>query len=258
MKLIKSVANSRELTSIVRRMCQSIQIDYALLIKTHDIEHLRQTLADITKSKGYGEPRGNSSWVARLASWGNSKDVKFICFNESTNAIYLVDYLKHAKQFQHILPIFHSYGDITKAVNTEKLVQETKQEKPKMKSLFENVLETNKSSAVLAAKLTAGKTANDFIESKLQSSLPWYAKFFNRGKKTPFAKLVTANIAVALAQHFGNSDARLKFISEAMLEDAMVSMTRDSEMLENFISELTNKVSIPSSVLDNFNKEQGN
>ena len=137
--------------------------------------------------------------------------------------------------------------------------KQQQQESNKMKSLFDKVVNTNKDAAVMAAQLTAGKTANDFIQSKMYASLPWYARLFAKkkdAKNNGLAKLAVANAAVGLAQHFGKDDPRLRYISEAMLQDAMVAITRDSDMVEKFISEITAAVAIPNEIMDKFQKER--
>ena len=144
--------------------------------------------------------------------------------------------------------------------DTQPKIQQIKQqESNKMKSLFDKVVNTNKDAAVMAAQLTAGKTANDFIQSKMYASLPWYARLFAKkkdAKNNGLAKLAVANAAVGLAQHFGKDDPRLRYISEAMLQDAMVSITRDSDMVEKFISEITEAVAIPNEIMDKFQNER--
>ena len=41
-----------------------------------------------------------------------------------------------------------------------------------------------------------------------------------------------------------------------MLQDAMVAITRDSDMVEKFISEITAAVAIPNEIMDKFQKER--
>jgi hypothetical protein len=246
------VTNNTTLRNIIYRACKSIQVDVPRLsVDTFKL------LPEVSKSEGYKGGRGGKSWYQRAEVWGRSPDCTFLCWTD--DQLYVTKSVKDLKGI-NFLPVFKSYGNLFDAVRLSavpKNNETNKQESNQMKDLFNRVVDTNKDSAVLAAKLTAGKTANDFIQSKLHKSLPWYAKLFRSNtKKNPLAKLATANLAVLLTQHFAQHDKRLKFISEAMLQDAMVAMSRDSDMLEKFITEITDAVAIPDSVLEKFNKEQ--
>lgn len=193
----------------------------------------------------------------------------FLIWYESTGTRETAEYI--------ILPYWASHGEIdlkeldkipvpmakaAQAAAVKAVIKQDKQqqqESNKMKSLFDKVVNTNKDAAIMAAQLTAGKTANDFIQSKMYASLPWYARLFAKkkdAKNNGLAKLAVANAAVGLAQHFGKDDPRLRYISEAMLQDAMVAITRDSDMVEKFISEITAAVAIPNEIMDKFQKER--
>lgn len=221
---------------------------------------------------------GNCSKVEQVVNTIDRQDIvhcieDFLSWYGSTGCREVTEYI--------ILPYWASHGEIDlkeldkvpvpmskaaqaaavqaiiKQDSQPKTQQIKQQETSKMKTLFDKVVNTNKDAAVMAAQLTAGKTANDFIQSKLYASLPWYARLFAKrkdAKNNGLAKLATANIAVGLAQHFAKDDPRLKYISEAMLQDAMVCITRDSAMVEKFIAEVTEAVSVPSEILEKFEK----
>ncbi len=217
---------------------------------------------------------GKTSKVEQVVNTVDKQDIvyqieEFLSWYESTGCKELTEYI--------ILPYWASHGELdlkeldkipvpmakaAQAAAVKAVIKQDKQqqqESNKMKSLFDKVVNTNKDAAIMAAQLTAGKTANDFIQSKMYASLPWYARLFAKkkdAKNNGLAKLAVANAAVGLAQHFGKDDPRLRYISEAMLQDAMVAITRDSDMVEKFISEITAAVAIPNEIMDKFQKER--
>ena len=128
-------------------------------------------------------------------------------------------------------------------------IYENKSNRPKkenkMRETINEVLDTNKEALKIGAKLSAGKTANSFFLNKVFGRFPWYAKLF--GKKAdftenPLAKLATANMAKTLAAHFAQDNDKLNYLADAMVQDSMVTLTRDSAMLEGLIKELEGMV----------------
>ena len=262
--------------------CKSIRVDYSY----DPSMSLEGNLEALGNAEGYEEARGNKTWVERVHVWARSKDSKFLTFNLRGEPV-IVENQKEKQELAFdveagyefgesptILPFWDSQGNILIGAlsgglhvvadyiiktNTVPKIKSIKETKP-MKSLFDKMLQTNKESAVMAAQVTAGKAANDFIQAKLYASLPWYARFFAKkkdAKNNALAKLAVANAAVGLSQHFAENDPKLKYISEAMLQDAMISLSRDSDVVEKFIAELTDVVKVPNEILETFNKEQG-
>jgi len=255
MKYVTGIKNSMALANILNRASNSLKLDLVEIQPSKlDGICLDGIIDLINLSDGYREPRNNISWKNRTKTWKKCEatgEIKWLCWDD--DRLYLSDTLDESMDY---IPIFNNYGDITQALVLSETI--TKQEKPNMKNLFDKVLDTNKDAAKMSAKITAGKTANDFIQSKIKSSMPWYARLFSRNSaaKESLGKLVVANMAVTLSTHFAEGDKRLSYISEAMLQDAMVELTRDSAILDKFIAELTEKVSVPNSVLEKFNQEQ--
>lgn len=262
------------------KACASIRVKYQ-----YDLDKsLGQNMLALSYAEGYYSGRGQSPWADRASTWAKSKDCVFLVmeineFGSTSKVEQVVDTIdKQDIVYQIdeyiILPYWSSQGKLdlreldkvpvpmAKAAQAAAIIKQNtqqQQESNKMKSLFDKVVNTNKDAAVMAAQLTAGKTANDFIQSKMYASLPWYARLFAKkkdAKNNGLAKLAVANAAVGLAQHFGKDDPRLRYISEAMLQDAMVAITRDSDMVEKFISEITAAVAIPNEIMDKFQKER--
>jgi hypothetical protein len=254
MRYVTGIKNSTALANILNRASNSLKLE---LQDLWGCESIDKVVDAISRAPGYEAPRNNVAWKNRTKTWKKCEatgEIRWLCWDDK--AVYLSYTLDESMDY---IPIFNSFGDITQAlVLSESINKITKQEKPNMKNLFDKVLDTNKDAAKMSAKITAGKTANDFIQSKIKSSMPWYARLFSRNSaaKESLGKLVVANMAVTLSTHFAEGDKRLAYISEAMLQDAMVELTRDSAILDKFIAELTEKVSVPNSVLEKFNQEQ--
>jgi hypothetical protein len=107
------------------------------------------------------------------------------------------------------------------------------------------VIDANKEAVQVAAKLSVGKAANSLLLSKVTSKFPWYAKLFGKAKQVeqnPFAKLASAEVVIALSRHFAPDNQKLKYLSEAMLQEAMVDIVTNSTQLESIINELTSLV----------------
>lgn len=118
----------------------------------------------------------------------------------------------------------------------------------KMKRVLNEVLQTNKEAFEIGTKLTAGKTANSFFLNKLFGHFPWYAKLFGNKKtlvNNPLAKLATANLAKVLAENFAAGNDKLEYVADAMVQDAMVDLTRDSAIVDKLIQELESIVDLP-------------
>jgi hypothetical protein len=123
----------------------------------------------------------------------------------------------------------------------------TKQENT-MKNTMNKVLDKNKQAVQIAAKLSAGKTANSFFLNKLVGKFPWYAKFFSKKNKVqdnPIAKIVAAQTAMTLVTHFAPTNEKLNYIAEGMVEEALVDVTVNSQALEKMIGELEGLVTLP-------------
>lgn len=140
---------------------------------------------------------------------------------------------------QVYFPVFKSY-----------LPKEKEKMKP-VENTAKKVVEDNKVAASIVAKLGAGKVANRFLIGKFAAKLPWYSRLFGGAAKmqeNALAKMVAAQTANALATHFAKDNAKLKYISEAMLQDAMYDMTVNSNVLERLVTELEGMVKLPESL----------
>jgi hypothetical protein len=147
--------------------------------------------------EGVGIPRDGYPWASRANRWkrldvywysGTLKELKTSkeC-DIFTDMPLFPNYVKKAMAGVALTsdPLDLSYTHLIYNGGVDWNTFKTNEQENKMKDKLQNtanaVLDQNKIAAKLAAKLSAGKTANHFFLSKLAGKLPWYAKFF--GKK---------------------------------------------------------------------------
>jgi len=153
--------------------------------------------------------------------------------------IYLTKDSKAGSDFG-LLPIFPHYEfDLSKVFKTKQ------KEQSSMKSLdkdfLDRVLNQNHDAVKLAGKLSVGKTANQILTNKLAGTFPWYAKLFGKHREAmsnPFMRVGTAEAVLAAVEHFYPDNQKLKYVAEAMLQEAMVDVATNSNALKSVISEL--------------------
>lgn len=108
-------------------------------------------------------------------------------------------------------------------------------------SALTSAVEQNKEALQLAAKLSVGKTANSFLVDALTAKLPWYAKLFGQKqalKDNPLTKVATAQLANLLAQHFAKDNAKVTYVADAMLQEAMVDLITNADVVNDLITKL--------------------
>lgn len=129
-----------------------------------------------------------------------------------------------------------------------KMLEKTIEEKPmleKAKSTVTTVIDQNKEAGLLAAELSVGRSANEFIRAKLIRTLPWYKRWFVGKEGTSWlGKLIVAQTVNALVQQTSSND-KLQRIAEAMLKESVVESTVYSDQLTNIIQGLEEAVSLP-------------
>lgn len=198
---------------------------------------------------GWGDSRDGYPWSSRAPKWYSSTTFGYYLPSKFfTGEIAGLDLRK-------VIPMFPSY--VIKALEATVTNNKIEQEEPKMmnnlKTTTDKVLNKNKESARIATKLMAGKTANTFLLSKLLGNFPWYAKLWgkrNKVEENPLAKLIAAETAMTLVTHFAPENDKLNYIAESMVDEALVDITYNSAMLENFILELDKAVKLPAGLFD--------
>ena len=246
----------------LKRLGQSIKVNYISPKYTtswHDL------VTQFVHSSGYNKSRDNLGWVARQSNWYDKRP-ETGCFhaNHRGEWEYKVNNVQK-RHYENVLavPVFGQWFDesLKKAkksnnydsdkysvYNSDLKNPTIRPEGKQMNRTIDNVLESNKDAAKIAGKLTVGKTANTLILEKLYKHLPWYAKLFGKRKtaiNNGVSKLVAANVAAVLSQHFAGRNTKLTYVTEAMIQDAMVDFTRDSKIVDSLLEELTELVDLP-------------
>jgi hypothetical protein len=230
-------------------LAKSIKVDYVQKLN-------EDSVAAFTASKGWGT---GSSWTYRVNTWRTSAQgtlfwsIKTKMFCKPTEA-----QLSAGNYKQHI-PIFRGF-----AYQAVRALEDLRHQKPNkvkpyktteevtmkntLKNTADTMLKTNKEAALMATKLSVGKTSNSFVMNKLLGNFPWYAKIFSKKKdflENPIAKIAAAETVASLVAHFAPDNEKLTYISEAMVQDAIVQATYSSNQLEAMILELQDLVKLP-------------
>ena len=107
------------------------------------------------------------------------------------------------------------------------------------------VIDQNKEAGYLAAELSVGRAANEFLMKKIVKTLPWYKRMFvGKDGNSWLGKLIVAQTANAVIQQTSDN-SRLQKIGEAMLKESVVEATVYSEQLTGLINGLEEAVSLP-------------
>ena len=150
----------------------------------------------------------------------NVVDIKYIEIAGALNNNYITE-----KSLVQIMP---------KAVPTNKSEQENKT----MKS---NIVDANVDAAKVAAKVTAGKTLNTVVLTKLKPHMPFGTKAY---ADTPFGAIVVANMANFAVQNFASGNSKARYAADAMMQSAMVEFAAEFNF-EEMLAELLSSVELP-------------
>lgn len=104
-------------------------------------------------------------------------------------------------------------------------------------SALSNVVDNNKAAAVDAGFLTAGTIANNQFSKVASKHLPMLVRGY---ADTPFGKLVLANAAQMLVQHFKPNHKTAARLTEAMMTSAMaevIGSTGIEDLIDGFLSD---------------------
>jgi hypothetical protein len=210
----------------------------------------RLTLCILIGSEGFGKTHPiHGRWHSRFSNWIVDRPLLFsTTYGESRVVEHSTWSTWPDTSPYNSIPIWARLAE--RILNTME-----QQEKPEMKTFNktkDTMLESNKEAFQIAAKLTAGKSANQLFLSNIMANFPWYVKLFGKKKDitdNPFAKLATAEIASALVHQFAGDNEKLKYVSDAMIQDAMLDISYNSELLEKMLEDLDQKIKLPESLL---------
>lgn len=168
--------------------------------------------------------RDGISWASRVSNW-NRLGIKL--YNPQLRQI-------SSETNRICLPVFPPLWD--KAIKEQPIMLET---------TVNIVIDQNKEAGMLAAELSVGRAANEFIMAKLIKTLPWYKRLFvNKEGNSWLGKLVVAQATNAIVQQTSNNE-KLQKIAGAMLKESVVEATVYSDQLTGLIAGLEAAVSVP-------------
>ncbi len=109
---------------------------------------------------------------------------------------------------------------------------------------FDAILSANKTAAIAAGTMEAGRLANNQVAKLAAKKLPMMVRGY---ADTPMGKLVIANIAQQAAAHFRPEDTTLAKLTGAMATQAYVELIQTMD-IEGFLDEIMNSTEIKRAV----------
>lgn len=195
-----------------------------------------ETLEDFFLFAGSSPAREGFSWTARVDRWREHGVVTVNIRGTKVDKGY------------NVMPIFPQLW--ARALNnklTEANTADIKEETPIMlesvKNTANTIVDQNKAAGILAAELTVGRTANEFLMAKVVKTLPWWKRCFVK-ENSWLGKLAVAQVANALIQQTSDNK-RLQRIGDAMLKESVIEATVYSDQITGLIMGLEEAVGLP-------------
>lgn len=193
-----------------------------------------ETLEDFFLFAGSSPAREGFSWTARVDRW---REHGVVTVNiRGTKVI----------KGYNVMPIFPQLWH--RALKEDSPTKEPiKEETPIMlesvKTTANTIVDQNKAAGILAAELTVGRTANEFLMAKVVKTLPWWKRCFVK-ENSWLGKLAVAQVANALIQQTSDNK-RLQRIGDAMLKESVIEATVYSDQITGLIMGLEEAVGLP-------------
>lgn len=111
-------------------------------------------------------------------------------------------------------------------------------------NMFDKIVAANKSVAVSAAYLEAGRMANNQVAKLVGAKAPLMVRGY---VDTPVGKLVLANLTSMAVEQFRPTDVKLKKVANAMMANAYQELIRTVD-IEGMLNELTSSEGIKSAL----------
>lgn len=188
-----------------------------------------------------GGSRSGTSWSSRAHRWSTDG-----CMWLHLNAKCEYEAVQSCVNIptQYLLPIFNTwFVQALRAVTTTTKPTPKVEGTPTMKTVkatTTTLVDQHKEAAKLSAKLSVGRTANEFVMNKLAKMFPWYKR--RAIKKNAMLKVLTAEVVNAVAQHLGNP--KIAMLGDAMLQEAFVEGTVYSSVLTDIIKSLESSIDL--------------
>lgn len=114
----------------------------------------------------------------------------------------------------------------------------------KEENMFDKIVANNKSVAVNAAYMEAGRIANNQVTKLVAAKAPLMVKGY---VDTPVGKVVLANLTVMAVEQFRPTDVKLKKVSVAMMTQAYQELIQTVD-IEGMLNELTSSDGIKAAL----------
>lgn len=114
----------------------------------------------------------------------------------------------------------------------------------KENTMFEKIVATNKTVAITAAYMEAGRIANNQVAKIVAAKAPLMVKGY---VDTPVGKLVLANLTSMAVEQFRPTDFKLKKVSNAMMSAAYQELIQTVD-IEGMLNELTSSEGIKNAL----------
>ena len=114
----------------------------------------------------------------------------------------------------------------------------------KEETMFDKIVAANKTVAVSAAYLEAGRMANNQVAKLVGAKAPMMVRGY---VDTPVGKLVLANLTSMAVEQFRPADAKLKKVANAMMANAYQELIRTVD-IEGMLNELTSSEGIKNAL----------
>lgn len=219
---------SKELKRLLKSLCNSLTMKFVAVL---DYEEFPDLL------KGYREPKNGIPWDRRFESWKNSASPPELWLGLEEGIFYFTTDPEACHDEHNLLPVFPHY----KFKSELFLQKEQSSMKLLDKNFVDRLLNQNKDAVKLSAKMSVGKAANQVLNNKLAGTFPWYAKLFGKHREAinnPFVRVGTAEAVMAAVEHFYPENEKLKYVAEAMLQEAMVDVVTNSSQFKGILNEL--------------------
>lgn len=137
-------------------------------------------------------------------------------------------------KFQMMMEEGHEY------VGTSSSKDNYTKKENKMKNTIDKMLQVNKDSAVVTAKIELGKSANKLVLTKLKEQLPMMVRGY---ADSPLAELVIGNVVAGLLIQFAPGNKKAEVLSDSMIA-AGVQVAVESFDIPGLVKELLANVDI--------------
>lgn len=161
---------------------------------------------------------------------------------EEGTKLYYGDNLTNITGSTNINPCGEIFLKDNKVIPVSPEIQKTLNKKDE--NMFDKIVANNKSVAVNAAYMEAGRIANNQVTKLVAAKAPLMVKGY---VDTPVGKVVLANLTAMAVEQFRPTDVKLKKVSVAMMTQAYQELIQTVD-IEGMLNELTSSDGIKAAL----------